>query len=426
MVVTMEERGSVTTGPLPIGQFVQLIKQTVSNDPLFQNQALKGEVTQWKQYPSGHTYFSLRDQDGQMSAVIWKGRCAIDPRIKEGSEVVVFASVDLYVKRGNIQLNVQQIEPINTLGVLEETKRALIERLRQEGEIDRPRKRLPAIPKHIAIITGVGSAALSDMQRLIENRWPGLRRTVIGVLVQGDRAVNELVRGMAAARRLADPEVAKRRGEPPVDVVIIGRGGGSPEDLWAFNLEPVVRTMLVSPVPVVSAVGHESDLLVTDLVADVRASTPSNAIERVVPIYNELYYFFDEVGERIDVASRRQITDSQQRLLTLHARLKVAPLTGINRAKQRTLELSSRLKSATESTLNSNKTLVARFETSLNATHPQRVLERGYSMTQTEEGAVLSSVEDIQQGQTIILNFADGHADAEVKKIQTRGGKDDR
>jgi exodeoxyribonuclease VII large subunit len=231
---------------------------------------------------------------------------------------------------------------------------------------------------------------------------------------------------MAAARRLADPEVAKRRGEPPVDVVIIGRGGGSPEDLWAFNLEPVVRTMLVSPVPVVSAVGHESDLLVTDLVADVRASTPSNAIERVVPIYNELYYFFDEVGERIDVASRRQITDSQQRLLTLHARLKVAPLTGINRAKQRTLELSSRLKSATESTLNSNKTLVARFETSLNATHPQRVLERGYSMTQTEEGAVLSSVEDIQQGQTIILNFADGHADAEVKKIQTRGGKDDR
>lgn len=426
MVRFMEERGSVTTGPLPIGQFVQLIKQTVSNDPLFQNQALKGEVTQWKQYQSGHTYFSLRDQDGQMSAVIWKGRCAIDSRIKEGSEVVVFASVDLYVKRGNIQLNVQRIEPINTLGALEETKRALIQNLRQEGEIDRPRKRLPEIPKHIAIITGAGSAALSDMQRLIENRWPGLRRTVIGVLVQGDRAVNELVRAMAVARKLADPEIARQRGEPPVDVVIIGRGGGSPEDLWAFNLEPVVRTVLASPVPVVSAVGHESDLLVTDLVADVRASTPSNAIERVVPLSNELHQYFDEMGDRIDVASRRQITDSQQRLLTLHARLKVAPLTGINRAKQRTLELSSRLKSATESTLNTNRTLVARFESSLNATHPQRVLERGYSMTQTEEGAVLSSVEEIQQGQTIILNFADGHADAEVKQIQTRGEKDDR
>ncbi|MBT60891.1 MAG: exodeoxyribonuclease VII large subunit [Euryarchaeota archaeon] len=417
----MGERGEVTTGPLPIGQFVQLIKQSVTRDPLFRNQALKGEVTQWKQYPSGHTYFSLRDKDGQMSAVIWKGRCTIDPAIKEGSEVVVLASVDLYVKRGNIQLNVERIEPISSLGALEETKRALVEQLRREGEIDRPRRPLPAIPKHIAIITGAGSAALSDMQRLIENRWPGLRRTVIAVLVQGNRAVNELVRGMAVARRLSDPEVAKKRGEPPVDVVIIGRGGGSPEDLWAFNLEPVVRTMLVSPVPVVSAVGHESDLLVTDLIADIRASTPSNAVERVVPIYNELLYLLDEFGERVDVASRRQMNDSRQRLMTLQARLKIAPLTGINRAKQHTSNLSSRLRASATATLMANKTQVARYESSLNATHPQRVLERGYSMTQTTDGTVLSSVEGIQTGQTIVLNFADGHADAEVKNIQTRG-----
>lgn len=417
----MGERGEVTTGPLPIGQFVQLIKQSVTRDPLFRNQALKGEVTQWKQYPSGHTYFSLRDKDGQMSAVIWKGRCTIDPAIKEGSEVVVLASVDLYVKRGNIQLNVERIEPISSLGALEETKRALVEQLRREGEIDRPRRPLPAIPKHIAIITGAGSAALSDMQRLIENRWPGLRRTVIAVLVQGNRAVNELVRGMAVARRLSDPEVAKKRGEPPVDVVIIGRGGGSPEDLWAFNLEPVVRTMLVSPVPVVSAVGHESDLLVTDLIADIRASTPSNAVERVVPIYNELLYLLDEFGERVDVASRRQMNDSRQRLMTLQARLKIAPLTGINRAKQHTSNLSSRLRASATATLMANKTKVARYESSLNATHPQRVLERGYSMTQTTDGTVLSSVEGIQTGQTIVLNFADGHADAEVKNIQTRG-----
>jgi len=270
----MTGRGEVTTGPLAVGQFVSMIKRTLVQEPLFQRQTIKGEVSQWKQYPSGHTYFTLRDHDGQISAVIWKGRCTIHSSIKEGSVVVVTATLDLYVKRGNIQLNVERIEPANTLGAMEEARRQLVERLRHEGELDRPRKRPPFAPKHILIITGAGSAALADMHRLIENRWPGLRRTVIEVLVQGERATEEIVRGLALSRRLATPECAAQRGEPPVDLVIVGRGGGAPEDLWAFNLEPVVRAILASPIPVVSAVGHESDLLVSDLVADVRASTP--------------------------------------------------------------------------------------------------------------------------------------------------------
>ena len=178
----------------------------------------------------------------------WTNQCGhleralhIHPTIKEGSVVVVTATLDLYVKRGNIQLNVERIEPANTLGAMEEARRQLVERLRHEGELDRPRKRPPFAPKHILIITGAGSAALADMHRLIENRWPGLRRTVIEVLVQGERATEEIVRGLALSRRLATPECAAQRREPPVDLVIVGRGGGAPEDLWAFNLEPVVR-----------------------------------------------------------------------------------------------------------------------------------------------------------------------------------------
>ena len=193
----MTERAEVTTGPLAVGQFVSMVKRTVTHEPMFQRQAIRGEVSQWKPYPSGHTYFTLRDDDGQLSAVIWKGRCTIHPSIKEGTEVVVTASLDVYVKRGNIQLIVERIEPVNTLGAMEEAKRILIQRLRQEGELDRTRMALPFIPKHIAIVTGAGSAALADMQRLIDNRWPGLRRTVIGVLVQGDRAVEEIVRALA-------------------------------------------------------------------------------------------------------------------------------------------------------------------------------------------------------------------------------------
>ena len=418
----MTGRGGVTTGPLPIGQFVQLVKQTVIRDPLFKNQALKGEVTQWKQYASGHTYFSLRDQDGQMRAVIWKGRCAIDPSIKEGSEVVILASIDLYVRRGEIQLNVERIEPVSILGELEKTKRLLVEQLRKEGVLDRLRQPIPTLPRHIAIITGAGSAALADMQRLIENRWPGLRRTVIGVLVQGPRATEEIVRGLAAARRLSNPDVAKRRGEPPVDLVIVGRGGGSPEDLWAFNLEPVARAIIASPVPIVSAVGHESDVLVSDLVADLRASTPSDAIERVVPVLPELQYLLDEFEERLGVASRRQIHDSQQRLSILHARLRVAPMAGLNRAKANVLTLSSRIKVSTQKILGVQSTRLAQFEASLSAIHPQRVLERGYSMTQTSDGTVLSSIDGLNVGQQIILNFADGSADAEIKKTQLNEG----
>ena len=232
-------------------------------------------------------------------------------QLRKAAEVVVTANVDVYVKRGNIQLIVERIEPVNALGAMEEAKRLLVERLRNEGELDRPRIRPPVIPKHIAIVTGAGSAALSDMQQLIENRWPGLRRTVIGVLVQGQRASEEIVRALALTRRLADPVVAAQRGEPPVDLVIVGRGGGSPEDLWAFNLEPVIRSIIASPIPVVSAVGHESDLLVADLVADVRASTPSNAIERTVPVRAELEQWLDELDERLAHATRRTFGDAR-------------------------------------------------------------------------------------------------------------------
>ncbi|MDA8673774.1 exodeoxyribonuclease VII large subunit [Candidatus Poseidoniales archaeon] len=415
----MTGRGEVTTGPLPVGQFVTMVKRALTSEPLFQRQAIKGEVSQWKSYASGHTYFTLRDNDGQMSAVIWKGRCAIHPSIKEGTEVVVTANVDVYVKRGNIQLIVERIEPVNALGAMEEAKRLLVERLRNEGELDRPRARPPTIPKHIAIVTGAGSAALADMQQLIENRWPGLRRTVIGVLVQGQRASEEIVRALALTRRLADPVVAAKRGEPPVDLVIVGRGGGSPEDLWAFNLEPVIRSIIASPVPVVSAVGHESDLLVSDLVADVRASTPSNAIERTVPVRAELEQWLDELDDRLAHATRRTFGDARQRLIGLHARLKVAPLAGINVERRSMLSLQSRLNRATESKLANERTRLASIEASLHTIHPKRVLERGYAMTQTKDGTVVTNTKMLELGQEFSLHFVDGSAEAAVTQIHT-------
>ena len=416
----MRGASDLTTGPLSIGNFVNLIRQTVKQDRLFQNQAIKGEVSQWKQYPSGHTYFTLRDNVGQMSAVIWQGRCSIDPSIKEGSEVVVIAGVDLYAKQGRIQLVVDKIEPVNAIGKLEEALRKLKLKLRQEGVFDRPRNQLPLIPKHIAIVTGTGSAALSDMNRLIENRWPGLRRTIIGVLVQGENSVQEIVRGLAVARKLSDPEVANKRNQPPVDVIIVGRGGGSPEDLWSFNLEPVARAIIASKIPVISAVGHESDLLISDMVADIRASTPSNAIERCVPDYNSIQMQLSDYNERIYGATIRQFSDVRNRLKLLASMLKAAPMAGINNAKIKIQNLTMRLNNSSQSIISQEKSRIAKFEASLNAVHPQRVLERGYSMIQNDEGEVLSKIEQLSIGQNIKMNFADGKAEASIVNLDKR------
>ena len=407
-----------TTGPLPIGQFARLVQHTVKNDPLFQHQALQGEVSQWSVH-NGNVYFTLRDDDGQMDCVMWRSaRLKVDPSIKLGSEVIIIGSVDVWPKRGRLQIVVARIQPVQTLGAMEEAKRQLIEALRAEGSLDIPSRRLPFLPKHVAIVTGADSAALSDMRQLMADRWPNMRTTVIEVLVQGELAAQEIVRGLAVTRALARPEVAERLGLPPVDAVIVGRGGGSPEDLWAFNLEPVVRAILASTVPIISAVGHEQDLLVSDLVADVRASTPSNAIERLVPQRQAVVQLLDEVDGRIEAAMVRRLQELRQHLSLLSNQLRHAPGKGIYSAKERLNRLSHQLQRSMETTVSSRRQRLAHLEATLNAAHPKRVLERGYSMVQDEKGAVISDVADLNEGQTIQLQFADGQAAADVHSIE--------
>ena len=407
-----------TTGPLPVGQFAQLIQHTVKNDPMFQHQALAGEISQWSVH-NGNIYFTLRDDVGQMSCVIWRSaRLSIDPAIKVGSEVIIIGSLDLWPKRGNLQLVVSKIQPVQTLGALEETKRQLVETLRNEGALDAPSRPLPSLPKHIAIVTGAGSAALSDMKRLMANRWPNLRTTIIGVLVQGEHAPREIVRALALTRDLARPEVAQRLGLPPVDAVIVGRGGGSPEDLWAFNLEPVVRAIMASTVPIISAVGHEQDYLVSDLVADVRASTPSNAIERLVPDQHSVLMLMDEFDQRLEASVQRRLQELRQQLALLTSQLKHAPGKGVYRAKEVLNALSGRLTRGADASLALQRQRLVALQATLQAAHPKRVLERGYTMIQDDKGQVLTSAASLQQGQTVNLQFADGHAAADIHTIE--------
>lgn len=409
-----------TTGPLPIGQFVQFVQRTVKQDPMFQHQALVGEVSQWKVH-NGNVYFTLRDDEGQMNCVIWRNaRLTVDSSIKEGSQVIVIASLDLWPKRGNLQLVVVRIQPVKSVGELERIKRELIEALREEGALDAHRRSLPALPKHVAIVTGANSAALSDMKRLIQNRWPGLRTTVIGVLVQGEHAARSIVRGLAVSRRLADPDTALGLDLPPVDAVILARGGGSTEDLWAFNLEPVVRAVMVSPVPIVSAIGHEQDMLVTDLVADVRASTPSNAVERLVPDRHGVLMLLDDSHLRLQAAMQRTLHDQRQRVNLLKTQLKQAPSRGLNAASTRLERMKHAMHRHVARTLSVQHQRLEGYRNALSMAHPQRVLERGYVMAQHPSGEVVTSAGSLSIGQGITFQFADGSAQADVQRVDLK------
>ena len=433
-MLTPEVLGSA----LPVGRFVLGLRRLLNEEPTLQHQMLRGEIARWSRARSGHVYLTLRDDDGSIDAVMWSSRA---PRsdVEEGAEVVVIGSVDLYPARGQLQLQVTSIHAVDTIGELEAERRKLIAALKAEGVLDRPRRPLPALPRHVAIVIGSQSAAEADVLRLSENRWPGLRRTVIGVLVQGEKAAEELARGLRVAARLADPVHAAASGVPPVDVIIVGRGGGSTEDLWAFNLERVARAVVSMPVPVVSAVGHESDVLVSDLVADVRASTPSDAVERVVPVRSDLEQHHDDLALRLEAAAARRFAETRQHHRLLRHRLAGAPVSGLTRARDQLADLRTRLNHtvdvqvseatatlvghrhalhrATEAHLGRERERLAGLGAALRTTDPRRVLERGYGMLQQPDGDVIGSVSEVAVGDALLVHLADGTVTTAVEDV---------
>jgi len=244
---------------------------------------------------------------------------------------------------------------------------------------------------------------------------------------------------------MADPSVAARQDTPPVDVIIVGRGGGSTEDLWAFNLEAVARAVLRMPVPVISAVGHEVDVVVTDLVADVRASTPSDAVERLVPVRVDLVQHHDELEARLSTASMRRTHEARQGLLLLRHRLAAAPTTGFTAATRRLDALTGRLSRATESRLRqqrdvvnnagqglkrhvdhrlaADRTRLAEMDAVLRSTDPRRVMERGYGMLHADDGRLITSVTQLRAGDALMVHLGDGQATTTVDRVE--GGEQD-
>jgi len=386
-----------------VGQFVALARSALVNEPYLSNAAIIGELTKFTLARSGHTYFTLTDNQGSIDCVLFGGNSSfISQGIKEGSKLIAIGGIDVYVKTGRMQFKASRVQPVKSIGELEKARQELIQRWRDDGTMDRPRNQPPLIPNKLHIITGADSAALADMERLIADRWPDFSYTVVPVLVQGNEAPGQIVRAIKYAQNHAD-------------LIIVGRGGGSPEDLWAFNLESVCQAIIDCPIPVVSAVGHESDYMVSDMISDVRASTPSNAIERVIPIKDELLAMIGQAQDRLDFAIDKLFTRKNEILSNLTLRLSAAPMRGIARANLHQSKLGDRMNSAIERFFLIQKNRLTGLKSILKSTNPTRVLERGYSMAVNEQGVPVTSVAGLKQGDPLTVVLKDGQVETEVR-----------
>jgi exodeoxyribonuclease VII large subunit len=334
---------------------------------------VNGEISEVTRHGSGHIYLTLKDETAQIRCVIWRTTAIRLPfQLREGQHVLCGGDVEVYPPRGSYQLIVRVIEPLG-LGAQQLALQQLKQKLAAEGLFDpRHKKPLPVLPRRIAFVTSPSGAAVRDFLQVASRRWRGIQLLVIPAKVQGDGAVQEIVRGIRAAHRLAQ--------QP--EVLVVGRGGGSIEDLGCFNDERVVRAIFASTIPTVSAVGHEIDVTLADLVADVRALTPSEAAEQIVPAATELKADLSKLANRLGGALRTQATSARRQLLSLAARPVLRrPFDLIHDRAQQLDELTDRARRAVWRRFEQLRRQTASHAAHLESLSPLGVLARGYSVT---------------------------------------------
>jgi len=368
---------------------------------------VSGEVTGWTRARSGHCYFTLKDDRAQLRCVMWDREARllpVDP--EEGMQVRVFGSLTLYEARGAYQLSVQRLEGEGAEGLWRLAFEKLRQKLDAEGLLDASRKRpLPTYPACVGVVTSPTGAAFHDIVTVLRRRAPWVRVVLAGAKVQGDGASTAVAK---ALDELVDS------GLP--DVIIVGRGGGSVEDLWAFNEEPVARAIARCPVPVVSAVGHEVDVTISDLVADLRAPTPSAAAEAVVPDRAALLEQLRGVPERLARGLRGSVEGRRRMVADRLEELATAMLSRLEPARQTADLASQRLERSLTTLLEGRRHRLGALAGKLEALSPLATLERGYAVARTAEGALLKNVADFPPGRGFMLRVQDGSVPCEARE----------
>lgn len=383
---------------LSVTQLNNLIKAAFDNVPALQNVCVRGEISNYKLYPSGHHYFTLKDAEGSLKCVLFKGNAfSLRFRPQNGMSILAVGRVTVYARDGAYQLYCSRLFP-DGAGDLNYAFEQLKQALLQEGLFDRAHKKpLPAYPHRIGIVTSPAGAAVHDMLRILGKRYPLSKVILLPVRVQGEEAPGEITRAIDYANQT---ELA--------DVLIVGRGGGSLEDLWAFNDEGVARAIYRSRIPVVSAVGHEPDVTISDFVADLRAATPSNAAELVVPDQTELRARLAALQKQLSAALQRRAQTARGRLAALVASPVLRdPLRPVQDRRLALDRLTDRLTAAQAAGLSAHRTSLTRLAAGLDAMSPLKVLARGYAMVSDENGSLVTEAAGVKTGQRIKITFRD-------------------
>ena len=393
-----------------VSQVNGYLKELVDGDPLLRGLLVRGEVSNYKCYPSGHHYFSLKDEQGSIRCVMFRGDAArLRFKPVNGLSVIAYGRVSVYPRDGQYQLYCTQLME-DGRGALDRAFEELKKKLEAQGLFDPAKKQpLPAYPRRIALVTSPAGAAVRDMIRILRQRWPLTEVLVVPVRVQGEGAAEEIAAAIHQVNNRDD-----------IDLIITGRGGGSREDLWAFNEEPVAWAIALSNIPVISAVGHEPDVTISDYVADLRASTPSNAAELAVPDQQQERQRLEGLTLRLRQAMEVQLDRDRKELRRLEqSRMLRNPVAVVDDQRMRLDGVQRRLAMALERTLRRGRVELAGLAGRVDAMSPLKVLSRGYAIAKAE-GRAVTTVEQVQPGQAMDVLVADGvyHCRVEEKEEQ--------
>ena len=414
--------------PVSVRELNAYIKSLIDSDGYLGSVAVRGELSNYKVYPSGHHYFTLKDAESSVRCVMFRSAASkLRFRPESGMGVIVYGRVSVYPRDGAYQLYCEAILPEGS-GALQLAYEQLREKLAKEGLFDREHKKpIPRYPERIAVVTSSAGAAVHDIIRVLRRRWPLAKVILLPVRVQGEEAPPEIA---AAIRWASEHRIA--------DTLITGRGGGSIEDLWAFNDERVARAIYDCEIPVISAVGHEPDVTIADFVADLRAATPSNAAELAAPDVNELLQAIDSARSRLDRAVLKKVSAGRESLDALASRRVLVSATGfieqrrlrldalktrlegtlgfVDRLKSRLEAASARLNGAADASLAARKNEYVRLAAKLDALSPLKVLSRGYAIALDAEGRAVKDARGVAVGERLTVKLNSGALGCRVEE----------
>jgi exodeoxyribonuclease VII large subunit len=407
-VAETKSPGSDPESPLSVSQLNAAIASAI--EAKIKKVWVVGEISDFTQPRSGHIYLSLKDDTSQVRAVVWRSVAErLKFQLEDGQSVIGYGRIDVYSPRGTYQIVLEKIEP-QGVGALQLAFMQLHEKLQKQGLFDAQRKRmLPVFPQRVGFVTSPSGAALQDFLEIARRRWPAVELIVIPTRVQGEGAGDEIALAIATAQRI----------RPALEILVVGRGGGSMEDLWCFNEEVVVMAIAASKIPTVSAVGHEIDVTLADLAADMRALTPSEAAERILPNQEEVRESIASLNGRATRAMLNMLERYRLRLDGVSQRPVVArPEEIIQRRAQRLDELSVRMEQAIDRCLVERRHQLATQAATLEALSPIRTLHRGYSICRKHHGgSIVRRASDAKVGETIDTQLGDAVIQSVISKI---------